>query len=108
MRHNIADGRVEIATGTKDGRAVLSVANTGSVIPPAEVDRLFQPFQRLSTRRAGNGHGGLSIVRAIATAHGAAITAQALTGGGLAVDVTFPRRQTPHAPRRPAADPAVA
>ncbi len=30
VRHNIADGRVEVATGMKEGRAVLSVTNTDS------------------------------------------------------------------------------
>jgi signal transduction histidine kinase len=98
VRHNVTGGSVEIATGTKDGNSVLSVASTGPVIPPAEVGRLFQPFQRLSARRVdnSNGHGlGLSIVRAIATAHGAAIDACALPGGGLAVDVTFPPPATP-------------
>jgi signal transduction histidine kinase len=93
IRHNVADGHVEVMTRTRDGRAVLSVASTGPVIPAAEIGRLFQPFQRLSERRArnGDGHGlGLSIVRAIATAHGAAIGARALRGGGLAIDVAFP------------------
>jgi signal transduction histidine kinase len=100
VRHNIAGGHVEVTTGTRDGRAVLSVASTGPVIPAAEIGGLFQPFQRLSARRAhyGGGHGlGLSIVRAIATAHGAAIGARALRGGGLAVDVTFPH-QVPAGP----------
>jgi signal transduction histidine kinase len=93
VRHNVAGGDVKIATGMRDGRAVLSVANTGPVIPPAEVDRLFQPFQRLNGRRAHhkNGHGlGLSIVRAIASAHGASIDAQANHVGGLTITVTFP------------------
>jgi signal transduction histidine kinase len=70
------------------------VTNSGPVIPAAEVDRLFQPFQRLGprpARRDGHGHGlGLSIVRAIAAAHAATITAQPRPGGGLAIDVTFP------------------
>ena len=46
-----------------DGKAVLSVTNTGPLIPPPDVDRLFQPFQRLGRRRASyrDGHGfGLS------------------------------------------------
>jgi signal transduction histidine kinase len=93
VRHNIAGGQVKVTTGTRNGRAVLSVASTGPVIPAAEVGRLFQPFQRLNDRRAnhGDGHGlGLSIVRAIANAHGAAVAARAVRGGGLAVDVTFP------------------
>jgi signal transduction histidine kinase len=69
------------------------VTNSGRVIPSAEVGGLFQPFRRLQPRgtHGGDGHGlGLSIVRAIASAHGAAITSRACDGGGLAVDVTFP------------------
>jgi signal transduction histidine kinase len=93
LAHNVAGGQVEISTGTEDGRAVLSVSNTGPVIPPGEVERLFEPFQRLGTRHARrhNGHGlGLSIVRAIAAAHDAAVTARARPGGGLDITVTFP------------------
>jgi signal transduction histidine kinase len=93
VRHNIPGGDVQVATGTSSGHAVLSVTSSGPVIPAAEVDRLFQPFQRLGPRPARDGHGhglGLSIVRAIATAHAATITAQPRPGGGLAVDVTFP------------------
>jgi signal transduction histidine kinase len=93
VRHNLPGGAVEISTGTRDGHAILSVANGGPVIPPADVGRLFQPFQRLSPARAGedSGHGlGLSIVQAIANAHGAALTADAPPGGGLRIEVAFP------------------
>jgi signal transduction histidine kinase len=103
VRHNIPGGDVLVATRTSGGRAVLSVTNSGQVIPPAELDRLFQPFQRLGPRRArrDNGHGlGLSIVGAIATAHGAAIAPQPRPGGGLAIDVTF-RSPPPSQARRP-------
>ena len=91
VRHNVRGGDIQVATGTS-GHAVLSVANSGRVIPATEVDRLFQPFQRLGPRpaRRDGGHGlGLSIVRAIATAHAATVTAQPRPGGGLAIDVTF-------------------
>jgi signal transduction histidine kinase len=98
VRHNIPGGDVQVATRTSRAGAVLSVANSGPVIPPAEVDRLFQPFQRLGprpARRDGHGHGlGLSIVRAIASAHAATITAKPRPGGGLAIDVTFPRQRS--------------
>ena len=94
VRHNISGGDLRVATRTDGDRAVLSVTNTGPVIPAAEVDRLFQPFQRLGPRpaRRDGGHGlGLSIVRAIATAHAATVTvtAQPVPAGGLAVEVTF-------------------
>jgi signal transduction histidine kinase len=92
VQYNLPGGDVQVTSRTSGGRAVLSVANSGPVIPPAEVDRLFQAFQRFGPRRArrDGGHGlGLSIVRAIATAHGATIEARARPEGGLAVDVTF-------------------
>jgi signal transduction histidine kinase len=93
VRHNSPGGDIQITTKTSNAGAVLSVTSSGQVIAAAEVDRLFQPFRRLGPRpaRRDGGHGlGLSIVRAIATAHGATIGARALPGGGLAIDVTFP------------------
>jgi signal transduction histidine kinase len=94
VRHNIPGGDIQITTSTSPAGPVLSVTSSGQVIPAADVDRLFQPFQRLGPRpaRRDGGHGlGLSIVRAIAAAHAATITAQPRPGGGLAIDVTFPR-----------------
>ncbi len=93
VHHNTVDGRVEIVTAVKDGNAFLSVTNTGPLIPPAEVERLFQPFQRLNPRRTHhkNGHGlGLSIVQAIATAHHAELNARARPNGGLTIELSFP------------------
>jgi signal transduction histidine kinase len=100
VRHNVPGGRVEVRTGVQDGEAVLSVTNTGPPIPPAEIERLFQPFQRLGRRRANykDGHGlGLSIVRAIATAHDATVIARSVPDGGLRVCVTFPPPASPAA-----------
>jgi signal transduction histidine kinase len=94
LRHNVPGGWALIETATVGGRAVLRVSNSGPVIPPSEVDRLFQPFQRLGderVRRRDGGHGlGLAIVRAIAVAHGAELTARARPEGGLDIAVTFP------------------
>lgn len=94
VTHNVEGGRVHITTCTANGTAVLTVSNTGPVAATTEVDRLFQTFQRLDPRRTlhKNGHGlGLSIVRAIAAAHGATITAQPLPEGGLSISVAFRR-----------------
>jgi signal transduction histidine kinase len=92
-RHNVPGGSIDIATTTDGGRAVLTVLNTGPVIPPDELDRLYQPFQRLDADRNGDEDGlglGLSIVHAIATAHGAALLTRARPNGGLEITVTFP------------------
>jgi signal transduction histidine kinase len=93
IRHNMDGGRVEITTGIIDGLAVIAVSNTGPLVPADEVDRLFQPFQRLGTQRLRqpSGHGlGLAIVSAIVSVHGATLTANPRPEGGLAVRISFP------------------
>lgn len=93
IRHNLDGGRIEISTAITDGRAVLTVSNTGPLVPPDEVDRLFQPFQRLAIQRVRNpgGYGlGLAIVSAIVSVHDAALTAKARPEGGLGITVSFP------------------
>jgi signal transduction histidine kinase len=107
IQHNTPDGSIEITTTASNGHAVLTVANTGPLVPPAEVSRLLQPFQRLAARTStGNGHGlGLSIVAAIATAHRADLAAHARPDGGLHIQVSFPASQDQAAPTTPAAAP---
>jgi signal transduction histidine kinase len=93
LRHNTPQGRIDITTTSRNGRAVLSVANTGPLVPAAELERLLQPFQRLCADRTDQSDGtglGLSIVVAIATAHGATLTTRPQRGGGLDVEVDFP------------------
>ena len=51
LAYNVPGGWALIETETVGGRAVLRVSNSGPVIPPAEIDRLFQPFQRLGDER---------------------------------------------------------
>ena len=97
LRHNAPGGYVEIATGTRGSHAVLTVTNTGPIVPAAAVDQLLQPFQRLGTDRTGHGQGlglGLSIVRAIADAHGANLTIRPQPSGGLEVETVFPQPAT--------------
>jgi signal transduction histidine kinase len=99
LQHNAAGGSMEIGTSMTAGSASLWVANTGPVIPAAEVSRLFQPFQQLGgdrvSRDGGDGAGGhglgLAIVQAIAIAHRASLTALARPGGGLEIKVDFDR-----------------
>jgi signal transduction histidine kinase len=93
IRHNLPGGQAEITTALSARGAVITVSNTGTVIPPGEVEELFQPFRQLGTQRIrhGKGHGlGLAIVRAIADAHGAALTAHARPQGGLDIEIIFP------------------
>ena len=95
VRYNVPEGGwVEVTTAVEHGQAVLTVSNTGPVVPAYEVDNLFEPFKRLrGADRTGSDKGvglGLSIVRSVARAHGGHITAQPREGGGLVMRVTLP------------------
>jgi signal transduction histidine kinase len=95
--HNIDGGHIQLATGTRDGHAVLTITNTGPKIPASELERIFQPFQRLDPARTNNGRGlglGLSIVQAIADAHDATVSTHAPADGGLQIEISFPAGTT--------------
>lgn len=104
IRYNVTGGRIEVTLSARTSQAVLTVANTGALVPPHEVGRLLDPFQRaVPDRTAGpNGLGlGLSIVADVAKAHGANLEVRSQPEGGLIVAVNFPRTQAPwsHAPQ---------
>ncbi len=93
IRYNVTGGRAAISTVRAAGKATLRITNTGAVIAADQVERLFQPFQRLGgerTRYAGGYGLGLAIVRAIAAAHGATLTTRPQPEGGLDIEVSFP------------------
>jgi signal transduction histidine kinase len=111
LRYNVPGGRVEVMTGTRNGLTVLRVANTGPPVPAGQIQRLLQPFQRLSPDRAGEPGGsglGLSIIAAIAKAHDAAISARPGHNGGLTIEVIFAAQPTGHDGPRWSSQPAPA
>jgi signal transduction histidine kinase len=97
VRHNVPDGWVQVATGTRGGMAFIEVANGGEPIPADAVPSLFEPFRRLSGR-AGPPEGtglGLSIVRSVTLAHRGQLTARSRPAGGLEVSVLLPGSPDP-------------
>jgi signal transduction histidine kinase len=88
VRHNEPGGRVQVTTRA----GLVRVENTGAAIAPEDVRRLAEPFERLGRDSDGPGAGlGLSIVRAVADAHGAQLRLEPRAGGGLDVTVAFPQ-----------------
>jgi signal transduction histidine kinase len=94
IRHNHPDGQVQITTQTCGTQVTLTVTNSGPVIPGDQIQRLFQPFQRLAPDRNGrrDGYGlGLAIVSAVTQAHHATLSASPRPDGGLSITVRFAR-----------------
>jgi signal transduction histidine kinase len=91
VRYNRPGGEVWVGTRAVAGRSELVVANTGPVVDPGDVGRIFQPFERLSDRTSSDGCGlGLAIVASIAAIHGGTATARPRDDGGLSVTVIIP------------------
>jgi signal transduction histidine kinase len=98
IRHNHADGHVKVTTQTSGTQVALTVTNSGPVIPDNQIQRLFQPFQKLAPDRHGrrDGYGlGLAIVNAVTQAHHATLTTSARPEGGLSITVRFAHPNLP-------------
>jgi signal transduction histidine kinase len=91
VRHNYPGGWIGLRTSNEADAAVFEIANTGPSVPEEQIPTLFEPFARAHQRiRSSDGVGlGLSIANAIATAHGATITAHGRADGGLQVSVAM-------------------
>jgi two-component system, OmpR family, sensor kinase len=91
------DARVEVAAN--DGRAVLEVADRGPGLIPEQAARAFERFYRTDpsrTRGKGGAGLGLSIVAAIAEAHGGRATIASAPGQGTRFRVELPLAPRPH------------
>jgi signal transduction histidine kinase len=107
--HNTPGGWIAITTRARGGGARLVVENGGPVLDQQQVAELSQPFRRLEADRIGTDKGsglGLSIVAAIAEAHGGTLDLRARPGGGLRVRVDLPAAAATTSAAVPAGVPA--
>ncbi|MFI6289213.1 sensor histidine kinase [Streptomyces sp. NPDC051018] len=91
--HNEEGGWIRVATAQGRGEARFVVETGGRVLDQDRVDRLGQPFERLGADRTGSEESsglGLSIVAAIAAAHGGGLALLARPQGGLRVTAVVP------------------
>jgi signal transduction histidine kinase len=88
--HNENGGWIEVTGSANEREAALTVETGGRRLDQREVDRLAQPFERLGGERTGSSGLGLSIVAAVAAAHGGRLALHARPEGGLRVSITLP------------------
>jgi signal transduction histidine kinase len=100
VTHNCIGGFAHVRVGPRGGVVALRISNTGPRVPDESVQLLTNPFHRLERRRDRRGAGlGLSIVRAVAAAHGGRLELSAREDGGLVADVELPAVRAPRGSR---------
>jgi signal transduction histidine kinase len=91
LRHAGRGGFVEVRAGRDGDLLRIVVTDSGPGFDEDVLDRAFEPFARADGGREGDGAGlGLTIVRAVAEAHGGSATARNLEGGGATVSLELP------------------
>lgn len=91
VRHNYPGGFIDVVTNSTPMPG-LTVTNSSPEVPADRIPELTEPFRRLDAHRSASGDGnglGLSIVKAVAEAHRAALTITPHDDGGLRVEVRF-------------------
>ena len=93
IAHTAAGDLIELGARRENGQVILSVSDSGSGIPAADLERIFHRFARSDphrTREAGGFGLGLAIVQAIAEAHHGSARASSTLGHGSVFEVLLP------------------
>jgi two-component system, OmpR family, sensor kinase len=103
VRHTPPGTRIQAATRSEGGEAVLVVEDSGPGIPAGLGTRVFERFVR-GGRDGGRGSGlGLAIVRSVAQSHGGTVELQTpATGTGTRFEIRLPAEQSAGPPPEPA------
>ena len=96
IKYNVEGGSVKVTAGEKDGKAFVSVADTGIGIAPEHQSRIFERFYRVdkSHSKASGGTGlGLSIVKHAVQYHHGTVELKSEEGKGTTISVLLPKEQ---------------
>ncbi len=96
VKHTRPGDVIAIGSSYDAGTARLWVRDSGPGVPAGDRDQIFERFGRSTTPDDDEGFGlGLSIVRAIARAHGGTVSVSDATGGGAVFTLVIPIRSEP-------------
>jgi signal transduction histidine kinase len=98
IAHTGSGDEIEVSARRTDGHVVLMVADSGTGIAPADLDRIFQRFARANPERSPEAGGfglGLALVQAIATAHSGSVQVRSTPGRGADFEIILPLGPAP-------------
>ncbi|MBL9018980.1 MAG: PAS domain S-box protein, partial [Myxococcales bacterium] len=81
---------IDIRPSADEGRVVFRVTDTGSGIPPEQLDQVFEPFFTTKPEDRGTGL-GLPVARGIVESYGGTLTATSKVGSGTTFTFDLPR-----------------
>lgn len=93
LKYTPAGGRITVRAGEREGKAELTVEDTGNGIPPSAQERIFERFQRVegAAGRSHEGSGiGLALTKELVGLHGGTIGVESELGRGSRFTVTLP------------------
>lgn len=97
QKYGDPEGTVTVKVSSFDGRMMLSVHNTGLPIPQYELQRLFQPFERMENISVKGWGLGLPFVQSVAESHGGIVVADSAEQRGTTFTVSVPIDARPYA-----------
>jgi len=94
IKYSDESSSITIGLRLDKGMAVIFVADRGAGIKTEDEGRIWNRFYRSDASRSTRGLGlGLSLVRAIAVAHGGSVNYTPNTGGGSVFSIAIPREE---------------
>jgi two-component system, OmpR family, sensor histidine kinase KdpD len=95
VKYSPAGTAIDVALRGEGDMIAIAVADRGAGVPPAERERIFEPFYRPAgaspdAARAGGAGLGLAIARRLATAQGGTLTYEDRPGGGSVFTLRLP------------------
>ena len=97
IKYTEPGGSVTVRVQARDGRALLTVADTGIGIPEEAQSRVFERFYRVDRGRARKNGGtglGLAIVKHITQLYGGTVALESQVGKGSTFTVSLPLAET--------------
>lgn len=95
VRYTPKESPIDVSARCEGAQVVISVADRGPGIPPADLERVFDKFYRVLDGKLNTGHPsgsglGLAVSKGLVEAHGGRIWAEPREGGGVVFSVALP------------------